>query len=233
MKNTFLFILLASLFPLFNYGQTVNPDSRIIVIGEAEIEIPADRALFTIQITYSDKDNPNKALSEHKLAEAKLVDLFKELNIPAKNINYTPVSINKRFQYGANNVAETTYKTNQEVVILLDDYRLCSDFMIRVVNAGFSDIETEFSSSKEEESNNLLIEKALEAATQKANIMAKFANREVNRVEKIYDTEENDPSIHQIARKGWKSSSSHKFDLTSIPQTILRHYAVKVVFSLK
>jgi uncharacterized protein len=243
-KLTILFLFICS---SAITGQTISPENRIVVIGKAEIEIPADKAVFRIKLSFKDAEDVKKAFALHKEAEGKLVSFLRDLKIPNENIEYTLINVGKKYSYDdddAPNPKKTFYVTNQTVYITLDSIKTYADFMLRLISSGFSDVGTYFISSKADDFHGQLIEKAIEMATQKAQVMANKAGRKLGKIIRVADTDEDDPNFNyhgygmingSIERplKGWRGDYSGNSDISSIPQTISRDIAVKVVFELK
>jgi uncharacterized protein len=241
-KLTILFLFICS---SAITGQTISPENRVVVIGKAEIEIPADRAVFRIKLSFKDAENVKKAFALHKEAEGKLVYFLRDLKIPNENIEYTLINIGKKYSYDDEpDPKKTFYVTNQTVYITLDSIKIYADFMLRLISSGFSDVETYFISSKADDFHGQLIEKAIEMATQKAQVMANKAGRKLGKIIRVADTDEDDPnfnyhgygmingSIERPLKRG-RGDYSGNSDISSIPQTISRDIAVKVVFELK
>jgi uncharacterized protein len=130
--------------------------------------------------------------------------------------------------------------TSQTVYITLDSIKTYADFMLRLISAGFSDVETNFISSKTNDFHGQLIEKAIEIATQKAQVMATKAGRKLGKIVKVADTDDEDPNFGyhgygmlngEIAAAG--AAYPNNLDISLIPQTITKEMTVKVVFELK
>jgi uncharacterized protein len=234
-----LLILLLAAMPLLGIGQTISPDNRIVVLGEATIEIPADRVEFNIELKFDDSTNIKRAYKRHKEAESKLVSYLKELNIPPKNINYSLINIGKTTDYNdETNKSTDIFGTNQKVFVTIDDVKQYADVMMKLITAGFTDVSTSFGSSKENDFQQTLIEKAIEAARKKALVMAKAANREISKIVKVSDTEESDPTFggygnSYAAAMAVMGDANSENVITEIPQTITKRMTVKVVFALK
>jgi uncharacterized protein len=241
-KLTILFLFICS---SAITGQTISPENRIVVIGKAEIEIPADKVVFRIKIAFKDEEDVKKIYSLHKEAEVKLVSFLKDLKVPNKDVDYTLINVGKQYSYyDGQNSKKVVYVTDQTVSITLDSIKTYADFMLRLISSGFSDVGTYFISSKADDFHGQLIEKAIEMATQKAQVMANKAGRKLGKIIKVADTDEDDPNFKyhgygmtngSIERplKRWRGDYSGNSDISSIPQTISRDIAVKVVFELK
>jgi uncharacterized protein len=247
MKKLSILLLIICSFQAI--GQTISPENRIVVIGMAEIEIPADRVVFQVKLSYKDDDDVKKAFALHKESEARLISFLKDLKVSEKNINYTLVNVGKKYSYYEEaNTKKIMYATNQTVSITLDSIRAYSDFMLKLISSGFNDIDTDFISSKTDDFHSVLIEKAIEMATRKAQVMAKSSKRNLGKILKVSDTDEEDPefSYHGMSngeiaassRKGWVSyggmgGGTGETDISLIPQTVKKSISVKVVFELK
>jgi uncharacterized protein len=245
MKKLSILLLIICSFQAI--GQTISPENRIVVIGMAEVEIPADRVVFRVKITCKSDDNIKKAFDAHKQAESKLVLLLKDLKIPDKNISYTLLNMGKNERYDkSTESSKNVYFTYQVVKITLDSIKNYTDFMLKLVSGGFDEINTDFISSKENEFHDILITKALERATQKAQVMANSSNRKLGKCIKVADTEETDPNF---SYQGWGNGFEVSYDfvgnnrrgrgdysgetMTVFEQTVKKSMSVKVVFELK
>lgn len=230
-KKTILFLLL----PFLSLGQTILPDNRIVVLGEASIEIPADRVIFSIQLKFTDSTDIKAAYAKHKNAESALVNFLKEANVPNKNITYTLISVGKEINYsGVENTKRIEFGTRQNVSVTLEDIKKYAEFMMKLISAGFTDVHASFTSSKENDFQDVLIQKAIEVARKKAEVMAKASNREIKKIVKVSDTEESD-SVFSYSDAVYASvaAAGSESNITEIPQTISKTYSVKVVFALK
>jgi uncharacterized protein len=244
MKKLSILLLIICSFQAI--GQTISPENRIVVIGMAEIEIPADRVVFQVKLPYKDDDDVKKAFALHKESEARLISFLKDLKVPEKNINYTLVNVGKKYSYYEDpSSKKMVYATTQTISITLDSVKNYSDFMLKLISSGFNDIDTDFISSKTDNFHNELIERAIEMATRKAQVMAKSSKRNLGKILKVSDTEEDDPEFSYRGMTNGQIVSSVKggrgdyagtgeTDITFfVPQFIKKSMSVKVVFELK
>lgn len=237
MKYLFFLIFVS----INTFSQQFLPDNRIVVLGNSSVELPADQVLVKVQLKYEDLSTPQKVYDKHKLKENELVRLFKELNIPEKNIKYSLLNVTKSTDYNSD-VRKIYFETDQSIDIQLDSINQYTKFTLKLLEKGFSGIQAEFTSSKGNQFKAELIEKAVEAAKMKANVMAKVSNRKVGKVLKIGDTEEIDSIFgynYYLLEHGAKEmkfdkkNNSQSFALTNIRQTVTYYYNVKVVFELE
>ena len=234
IKLTLLFMLLC----IIAQAQTVSPDNRIVVIGHATIDVPADQVKFVVILTSIDSASIDKVYQKHQQQEDKLVKLLKELQISAKDINYSLLTVNQRQDYNTRKRA-TYFAGHQTVGFVLNDLSKFSEIQSRLVKDGFTSIRSSFASSAMEKKQTEALENAIEVARSKAEVMAKTANRQIKRISKVADTEDTDPAfrnyrqsemLNEVVIRG-QSSMGNLMD--EFPQSIPVSAQVKVVFELK
>jgi uncharacterized protein len=237
MKKLSILLLIICSFQAI--GQTISPENRIVVIGMAEIEIPADRVVFQVRLTSKEENDVKKAYDSHKRKELNLLSFLSDLKIPNKNINYTLINVGKSIVYEDHlkeNNRKLYYETSQTVTIAIDSLKEYSPFILKLIDAGFDDVSTSFTSSKINNFHDKLLEKAIEMAKKKAQVMAKSSNRELGRIVKVMDTEESDPNFSNSWFSGSGASAGNaagSYEMISIPQSVTKSMSVKVVFELK
>lgn len=215
-------------------GQVISPDNRIVVLGEATMEIPADRVVFNISLRFNDLTNIQTAYSKHKKAENQLLDFLKSNNIPNSNISYTLISIGQETDFDSQTRKKTfSFGTTQNISVKIEDVKKYAEFMIKLISVGFTDVSTSFTSSQENEFRDILIKKAIETAQKKAEVMAKASNRTIHQISKISDTDETDTVFRYNDLSYSTTTSPNGSGITEIPQTITKSYSIKVVFELK
>ncbi|GAB3934273.1 SIMPL domain-containing protein [Larkinella terrae] len=213
------------------------PVNRIVVIGEAELELPADQVRVTVSLQYSDPTDARKAYAAHQNAEKQLVKLLKDYQIDEKDIRYTLLNVQKN-DNGIYQPGERKQEiiTMQQVIFELKKPERYPDLQLALISAGFNRFQASYRSTKQEERKNSVLEKAVEVAREKAAVMAKAAGRTLGAVLSVRDTEETDPVLQRrfgaemdvmAARVGYGSN------LLDIPQTIRIPAQVKVTFELK
>lgn len=239
-KLSFLVISLWGFFPATaQVAQTPDlPVNRIVVLGDAELELPADQVQVSVTLQYSDPTDARKAYTAHQAAEKQLVKLLKDYQIDEKNIRYTLLQVQKN----QNDIYQTGERrqeviTMQQVIFELGKPDRYPALQLALINANFNRFQATYHSSKEDQSKNLVLEKAVEAAREKAVLLAKASGRTLGPVLSVRDTEESDPILQrrfnlqganmELARVGYGSN------LLDIPQSIKIPAQVKVTFELK
>lgn len=221
-------------------AQNTSPENRIVVLGESQINIPADIVNFTITLRGEDSTSIENAYKKHKEQETKILQIIKELNIPATNINYSLMSIGKERKYIAtyNNNKEVDYfVSNQTVTFKLNNIKNYSEAQTKLIKANFPSFYSNFESSELNKRKKEVLEKAVVVAKEKANTLATIAERKIKRIVKVADTEDTDPQFNNFHRslefKTMAAAADGNGGLIDIPQTIQISATVKVVFELE
>lgn len=241
MKKALLTLFLVST-ALLMEAQVPNLDNRIVVLGDATLELPADRVQVSVTLRYTDPTDARKAYNAHKAAEQKLVGLLREFKIDEKTIQYTLLNVRKNVEYygGPDNSRRSEVVTEQNVIFKLNDIRRYPELQLLLIGGGFNQFSAVFQSSQAEELKNTVLEKAIEVARTKAVLMAKASGRTLGGVLSVRDTEETDPILHRryevYNQSGYAAEAKMARDggaLLDIPQKISLPAQVKVTFELK
>ena len=205
------------------------------MIGSATIEVPADRVVINIQLSFMDKTDSKKAYDQHKEAEAQLVEFFRDFHIPDSVITYSLLSLNREQDYSRQQ-QEQVFRTHQTVKILLTDISTYSAFELALISKGFVNLAESYESSKSSSAEKEAIQKSVKQARAKADLIAEAAGRKIKKVVKISDTEETEPMIARYyepyARAVNFQTASSQGSLSAIPQIILVSKQVKSVYEL-
>lgn len=222
-----------------NVTQTPDlPVNRVVVIGDATLELPADQVQVAVTLQFSDPTDARKAYDSHRAAEKKLVQLIKTFTIDEKDIVYSPVSVNKSVDiYGQDGRRREEVNTNQQVIFKLNDLKKYPDLQLALISGGFNRFNASFTSTIAEQNKNKALEKAIEVARDKAAVMAKAAGRTLGSILSVRDTEETDPILRRVvplyASAARKEMAMDAGTLSDIPQKIVIPAQVKVTFELR
>jgi len=215
------------------------PENRLVVIGDATLELPADQIRVAVTLQYSDPTDARKAYVAHQAAEKKLVELIRTFKVDEKDIVYSPVSVNKSVDiYGNDGRRREEVNTNQQVIFKINDLKRYPEVQLALISAGFNRFNASFASTLQEQNKNKALEKAIEVAREKAAVMAKASGRTLGVVLSVRDTEETDPVLRRVipvyasARKANFAAEAGD-SLADIPQKIEIPAQVKLTFELK
>jgi uncharacterized protein len=209
---------------------------KIVVIGSASIEVPADRAQVTVSLWFSDLLDAKKAFDLHKDAESRLIHFIRDHGIHDSSVTYSLLSISLTQDYGRPGSIPQKYNTGQTVIITLTDIARLPAFEMDLVASGFTSFSEEFRSSKGVEAQKDAIAGAVRQARSKAELMAAAAGRKIQKISRIADTEETEPTIaryYGTHPRAYATSATRSVDkLVNIPQVIAVEKQVKVTFEL-
>lgn len=212
------------------------PVNRIVVLGDAELELPADQIRIVVTLQYTDPTDARKAYDAHQAAEKRLVKLLKDYQIDEKDIRYTLLQVQKN----QNDIYSTGERrqeivTMQQIIFELSKPERYPTLQLALINGGFNRFQATYRSTKQDASQNLALEKAVEVAREKAVTLAKAAGRTLGAVLSVRDTEESDPLLQRRFGVGaaYESARVGYGGLLDIPQTIRVPAQVKVTFELK
>lgn len=243
MKNC-IALFLGCVLPWLAQAQQPGSPCRdcLVVIGEARLELPADQVNLSIQLRYTHPTDAQQAYTAHVAAEQRLAKLLRDFAVSDKDVVYTLLSVQKNvIGYDPGREPRQEISTDQRVIIKFRELKRYPDLQLALIGAGFNQFNAVFGSTQAEENKQKAIEKAVEVARSKADIMAKAAGRRLGPVLSIRDTEEIDPYLQRryapggLFEAGVQASYGSAADnsLFTIPQKIVVPAQVNVTFRLR
>ncbi|MDR9419408.1 SIMPL domain-containing protein [Gracilimonas sp.] len=150
-------------------------NERTITINMSASEmLPADLIIFNVNIN-AEAETPQQAFELHKEHESLLAGLLQDLNISEDSIDYEPIRMNRRQvssnRYG-NEEPEYVTSTNQSVSITFSDFSLYEEIQLTLIENGFDSFSGSFSSTKIAEGKEKALISALQAARERAELIA-------------------------------------------------------------
>lgn len=229
MKTVYLSPLLLILLCTLSVNAQQSFENRIAVNAEASIDVPVDQVIFTIQLQSTDSTSISKVYDKHKSAEKKIVKLLKDLKISDKNISYSLFSIGRQRDYEAK---AWYYMGSQTVTFKLDSVALYADIQKRLMMEGFGEFGSSFAVKNLEPHQTKALQKAVEAAKKKANILALASDRKIKRIVTLTDAAAPVP-IYNANMRMMKSEASDGGSLMEFSQTLPVNAQINVVFELE
>jgi uncharacterized protein YggE len=238
MKHFFQIFLFTLFISSAVIGQTVPSDNKIVVLGQAKLEVPANRVIFTVSNTATDSERLEKAYEKQAALEQSLLKIFKDEKILKSNVKFSLVSVSKNQDY---NSKQYNYTCSQTVNFTTDSVKQTTRIQEQLINKGFTNFNSSFTLKDIDKYKKEILEKAVKVAIEKAQTMAAVAERKIKRIVKVMDTEETDPTlVNYGGGRGMMPESSLAMEksaysdgLINIPQTITLVETVKVVFELE
>jgi uncharacterized protein YggE len=169
--RTFIICLSLFLLPIISSAQ----DKGLLTISsEGTVEIPADIIRFTINLN-AEADSPQDAYNLHKERENVLVQLLDKYEISEEDIHFEPISISKSGRVNRLSNNEPSYKTRQLVSLTLTDFDIYEEMQVTLIEENFDNFSGSFMSTDAESGKDKALRKAIQAAKEKAQIIAKEA----------------------------------------------------------
>jgi uncharacterized protein YggE len=231
-KNGLIFLVTIFISKLVNC-QTTSPENRIIVFGEAEISVVANRVEFQIYIETIDSINVENCYKEHAEKIKKITKIFKTFKIPDKDITYTLLSVS----YSNSDQSKTKlFNCSQNIKFISDSIGQITKFQEALINSDFEYFDSKLTAINSDKNRQLLLEKAIFVSREKANTLATASGRKLGKIVKIMESDDVDPTFTNYHYRGGKPSQDFKFDtngLNEIEQTVTYTTTVKVIYELE
>ncbi|MBL7993478.1 MAG: SIMPL domain-containing protein [Candidatus Kapabacteria bacterium] len=165
-------------------AQTFDTKSSITVTGSAEIRVPPDEVVLSLEVQKLHKDI-NTAKKQNDETVAKILDLTRRFGILPQNIQtnfiavdmqYETASENGRRVYDADGLEKRVFRgylISKTVLVRLTEIARFEEFFSDVLKTGLSEVKNVyFETSKLRENRDKAREQAMKAAKEKAMAMA-------------------------------------------------------------
>lgn len=180
MKKTTIYVALITVFLFSTFidssAQSVADGSKITVDATGEAYVTADLIQFRVNITQFNND-AREAFEIHKEQEQYLTELLLEEGIADSNITANPISISYIRRY--ENTGESGYETQQQVLIVLEDVSQFESMQIKLIENGFTNFSGSFSAKNLADASDEALQKAVEEARRKAELLAEAAGKKI------------------------------------------------------
>jgi uncharacterized protein YggE len=153
---------------------------RTITINMSASEVlPADLIIFNVNIN-AEAETPEEAFEQHKKRESLLAELLKKFDITEDKIDYEPIRMSKRYR---DDRKATT--TNQSVSLTFNNFDIYEEIQVTLIENGFDSFNGQFSSTEISEGKEKALISAIEAAKDRAELIAKTSGVELGPVQNI------------------------------------------------
>ncbi|HEX6981232.1 MAG TPA: SIMPL domain-containing protein [Balneolaceae bacterium] len=221
----YLIILLSF---LFLTGGT-EPEERVLSISvEEQVEVPADIIQFNINLN-AEAETPQAAYQLHNKREEVLVNLLEKYDIAEEDIDYQPISIHKTNDYRRSENEKPTYQTRQSVSLILKDFEVYEQLQIGLIENGFDNFGGTFMSTKAETGKSKALQKAIQTAKEKAQLIAEEAGLQLGNILRINYSEHQYRPMYSVETMAVKAAPDQ---LTQYEQTVTFSASVAIDFEL-
>ena len=199
MKRSIILIvvLLCSAFSLS--AQEIDKLPVITVSGTAEVQIAPDEAVFSIDVSKTNKDlQAAKRLNDESVG--KILALTRRFSISPQNVQTTQIMVDMKYESIRDARTRVVsdegdeigrrvfrgYEVSKSVTVRLTDLSRFEEFFAEVLQTGVSAINSvKFETSKLRENKDKAREMAMKAAKEKATAMAAAVGQTIGRAIKI------------------------------------------------
>ena len=195
---TILFvILLSSAFSAS--AQEVDKQPVITVSGTAEVQIPPDEAVFSIDVTKTNKDLQAAKRSNDE-SVGKILEVTRRFSILPQNVQTTQIAVDMKYESirdaktrvfddDGDEIGKRVfrgYEVSKSVTVRLTDLSRFEQFFAEILQTGVSAVNSvKFETSKLRENKDKAREMAMKAAKEKATAMAAAVGQTIGRAIKI------------------------------------------------
>ena len=196
-STVLIVILLCSAFS--SPAQEIDKLPVITVSGTAEVQIAPDEAVFSIDVSKTNKDlQAAKRLNDESVG--KILELTRRFSIAPQNVQTTQIAVDMKYE----SIRDTKtrvfsddgdeigkrvfrgYEVSKSVTVRLTDLSRFEEFFAEVLQTGVSAVSSvKFETSKLRENKDKAREMAMKAAKEKAIAMAAAVNQTIGRAIKI------------------------------------------------
>jgi uncharacterized protein YggE len=184
------YLLLALILLCFASPKAQENKKYINITGTSEVMLPADQMNFAVQIkTISATVEASKKENDKSLNE--LLSILKDIGIQKNNIESSPITLGKNYEYKNSERNQRGYFTLLNVSFLLKDLSKYYELTNKLSSSSsFENISSNYSISDYELQNKLAYQKALKTAKEKAEYMASTLGLKLGNVLEIDENEE-------------------------------------------
>ena len=192
-----IIILLCSAFSLS--AQEIDKLPVITVSGTAEVQVAPDEAVFSIDVTKTNKDlQAAKRLNDESVG--KILELTRRFSILPQNVQTTQIAVDMKYESirdaktriysdDGDEIGKRVFKgyeVSKSVTVRLTDLSRFEEFFAEVLQTGVSAVNSvKFETSKLRENKDKAREMAMKAAKEKAMAMTAAVGQSVGRAIKI------------------------------------------------
>lgn len=162
--------------------QPISERTITINMGASEL-LPADLIIFNVTIN-AEGETPQEAYELHRERESVLAGLLNELDIKEENIDFEPIRMNRRQVNNRYNNQEPKYitATNQSVSVTFNDFEMYERIQLTLIENDFDTFNGSFSSTNIAEGKEKALISAIEAAKERAELIARTSGVEIGDV---------------------------------------------------
>lgn len=199
MKRSTILIVILLCLASSSSAQEIDKLPVITVTGTADVQVAPDEALFSIDVTKTNKDlQAAKRLNDESVG--KLLDLSRRFSISAQNVQTSQITVDMKYESirdaktrvfsdDGDEIGKRVfrgYEVSKTVTVRLTDLSRFEQFFAEILQTGVSAVNSvTFETSKLRENKDKAREMAMKAAKEKASAMAAAVNQTIGRAIRV------------------------------------------------
>jgi len=199
MKRSTILIVILLCLASSSSAQEIDKLPVITVTGTADVQVAPDEALFSIDVTKTNKDlQAAKRLNDESVG--KLLELSRRFSISAQNVQTSQITVDMKYESirdaktrvfsdDGDEIGKRVfrgYEVSKTVTVRLTDLSRFEQFFAEVLQTGVSAVNSvTFETSKLRENKDKAREMAMKAAKEKASAMAAAVNQTIGRAIRV------------------------------------------------
>lgn len=176
--------------------QLGSSPEKISISMTATEAVEADLIIFNININ-AEGDSPRSTFRTHKQREDILAALLKKFEIKEESIQFQPIRISKRY---TNNGKSQLSQTNQQVSVTFSDFNIYEEIQLALIENNFDSFSGSFSSTSVAEGKEKALISAINAAKEKALLIAETSGVSLGSVINISYSDYTVSPVRSMAR---------------------------------
>lgn len=231
-------IIMLALIPIISFGQIINYEHVITVVGTADMEIEPD----WIQLGMTAKETENlKKESDIVTMENSILNFILSLGLDSSSFSIDRYSANTKYNYSST----SKFKLNKSYRLKIENTSFLDTIIAKCFESGMDNINVnQVGHSQIDSIQNIVLHDALISAKTKANLIAKTMDVNLGKVISVNETfrlinnqpgsyQFNDFNLEEVVVVGYgvqnkaRVGSSLSFQKIQITKTVIVKYLIE------
>jgi uncharacterized protein YggE len=201
MKKFFTLLILILCFGAYASAQNTDQTAMITVTGTAEVMVAPDEAIFSLDVTKTDKDlQVAKRLNDETVS--KVLDLARRFSVAPQNVKTDYISVDMKYQTIRDAKTKVYdedgdetgkkifigYEVSKTIIVKLTDISRFEEFFAEALKTGITEVNNvKFETSKLRENKDKARDLAMKAAREKAVAMTASVGQTIGKAVRIIE----------------------------------------------
>ncbi len=228
MKKLFCLLLLTLTPGTYCFAQDVDKLPTVTVVGTAEVLVPPDEVVFSLDVAKLDKElQTAKRLNDESVG--KILELTRRFGVAPQNVKTEYVSVEMKYQSirdakikvydeDGDEIGKQIfrgYQVSKTVIIKITDISRFEEFFTEVLKTGISEVNSvKFETSKSRENKDIARDMAMKAAKEKATALAASIGQNIGKAVRITEQSNGNPGDNNVSGLSNRATISGNFSET-------------------